>query len=161
MELQDLKFALIFQKLIDIEKGYVNDPLDPGGETKYGISKRYHPNIDIENLTLPDAMEIYQQEYWVKPGFNKIDNIQLAEKVFIFGVNPGVKKSAVNLQLAANILGGMLDVDGIVGPQTIGFVNSYRHQLSLISAFKMLGNQWYVAKGNDRYVAGWLKRLEV
>jgi lysozyme family protein len=37
---------------------------DPGGETKWGISKRYHPNVDIKNLTLEGAKEIYWKEYW-------------------------------------------------------------------------------------------------
>ena len=47
-----------------VEGGYVNDPKDPGGETKYGISKRSHPNVDIKNLTISDAMVIYEREYW-------------------------------------------------------------------------------------------------
>lgn len=44
--------------------GYTNDPTDPGGETKYGISKREYPNVDIQGLTLPDAMAIYLSDYW-------------------------------------------------------------------------------------------------
>jgi len=27
------------------------DPDDPGGVTKYGISKRSNPDVDVENLT--------------------------------------------------------------------------------------------------------------
>jgi lysozyme family protein len=46
------------------EGGYVNDPVDPGGETKYGISKRAHPNVDIKNLTKEQAGEIYRKDYW-------------------------------------------------------------------------------------------------
>ena len=159
--ISDIRFSLIFQKLMDIEGGYVNDPNDPGGETHYGISKTYHPDVDIKKLTLQEAMEIYRNEYWLRPGFDKITNIQLAEKVFIFGVNPGVKKAGVNLQLAANVLGGCLEVDGIVGPKTIAFVNSYRHQMALVAAFKAICNKWYIDRGKQRYIAGWLKRLEV
>ena len=33
------------------EKGYVNDPADPGGETNWGISRRAYPHLDIANLT--------------------------------------------------------------------------------------------------------------
>ena len=47
-----------------IDPGYVNDPRDPGGETKFGISKRAHPNEDITNLTYERALEIYKTEYW-------------------------------------------------------------------------------------------------
>jgi hypothetical protein len=48
------------------EGGYVNDPNDPGGETKYGISKRAHPDLDIKNLTLDEAKNIYYNDYWLK-----------------------------------------------------------------------------------------------
>ena len=43
---------------------YNNNPADPGGETKYGIAKRSHPELDIQNLSLADAMSIYLSEYW-------------------------------------------------------------------------------------------------
>jgi lysozyme family protein len=41
------------------EDGYVNDPQDPGGETRYGISKRFHPKVDIKALTKDQASGIY------------------------------------------------------------------------------------------------------
>ncbi len=48
-----LKFTLSWKG------GLVNDPNDPGGETKYGISKRAYPELDIANLTLEQAKGIY------------------------------------------------------------------------------------------------------
>ena len=50
------------------EGGYDNDPDDPGGETKFGIDKRSHPDVDIRNLTREDATTIYWRDYWVKHG---------------------------------------------------------------------------------------------
>ena len=50
------------------EGGYDDDPDDPGGETKYGIDRRSHPNVDIRNLTREAATAIYWREYWVKYG---------------------------------------------------------------------------------------------
>ena len=44
---------------------YENDKDDPGGETRWGIDKRSHPNVDIKNLTEEQAMEIYWNE-WLK-----------------------------------------------------------------------------------------------
>lgn len=47
-----------------LRDGYVNDPDDSGGETKYGISKRSFPKEDIKNLTLGRALELYYKYYW-------------------------------------------------------------------------------------------------
>lgn len=52
--------------LIELEGGYSNHPGDPGGETKYGISKRAFPNEDIKNLTKQRAYELYKEHYWDK-----------------------------------------------------------------------------------------------
>lgn len=40
------------------------DPSDPGGTTRYGISQRAHPDLDIENLTEEQAKDIAHEEYW-------------------------------------------------------------------------------------------------
>lgn len=52
--------------------GYTNDPKDPGGETKFGVAKRSHPNLDIPNLTLSQAMDCYYNDYWLKFGCEKL-----------------------------------------------------------------------------------------
>jgi lysozyme family protein len=59
-------FSAAFAIIVGAEGGYVNDPRDPGGETKYGISKRSYPNEDIANLTLERAQEIYRRDFWDK-----------------------------------------------------------------------------------------------
>ena len=48
------------------------DPQDPGGTTKYGISQRHHPEVDVENLTEEQAKKIYFEEYWVKAECEKL-----------------------------------------------------------------------------------------
>lgn len=45
---------------------YENDPDDPGGETKWGIDKRSHPDVDIPSLTQAGATQIYYDSYWAK-----------------------------------------------------------------------------------------------
>lgn len=47
-----------------VEGGYVNNPKDPGGETKFGISKRAYPSLDIKSLTLDTAIQLYYNNYW-------------------------------------------------------------------------------------------------
>jgi hypothetical protein len=63
-----INFDKAFEITVGLEGKYSNDPNDPGGETKYGISKHYHPNEDIYNLTLARAKEIYLNEYWAPAG---------------------------------------------------------------------------------------------
>lgn len=47
------------------EGGYTPGiPDDPGGETNFGISKRAFPDLDIKNLTIDQAKEIYRKHYW-------------------------------------------------------------------------------------------------
>lgn len=57
-----------FRRALDFtlawEGGYVNDPADPGGETRFGISKRAYPDEDIKGLTLARASELYEHDYW-------------------------------------------------------------------------------------------------
>lgn len=47
-----------------LDDGYVHDPHDPGGETKYGISQRAYPKLNIPNLSLGEALNIYYKDYW-------------------------------------------------------------------------------------------------
>lgn len=55
------------------EGGYVNDPRDPGGETKFGISKRAYPALDIKSITEEQAKGIYKRDYWDKAGCGALD----------------------------------------------------------------------------------------
>ena len=70
-EIQDMPildtFEEIIDKVIEHEGGYVNDPDDPGGETKYGIAKKSNPDVDIANLTIEEAKKIYYGEADPRP----------------------------------------------------------------------------------------------
>jgi lysozyme family protein len=44
---------------------YENDKDDPGGETRWGIDKRSHPNLEIKNITEEEAISVYWSE-WLK-----------------------------------------------------------------------------------------------
>lgn len=84
---EGLKFVLKWEG-----QDYVDDPSDPGGETKYGISKKAHPNEDIKALTKERALEIYVQDYWVPAG---CDTIPYPYNVAVFdtAVNCGVSRA--------------------------------------------------------------------
>jgi lysozyme family protein len=72
---------------------------DQGGRTKYGISSRGHPNVDIDKLTLNDAAKIYKRDYWDAYGLDKLakKNPQLAAATFDTFVNhpPAFAKKAL------------------------------------------------------------------
>lgn len=80
--------------------GYTNDPQDPGGETKWGISKRAHKDLDIKNLMLDTAFTIYKQDYYDIYKQFKNDPLTLddepvsfAVSIFDSGVNCGVNRT--------------------------------------------------------------------
>lgn len=85
-----------FDKAIEFvlrwEGGYSNDPNDPGGETKFGISKRSYPELDINKLTLKKAKEIYYQNYWLKCG---CDTLPFPFNIVVFdtAVNMGRRRA--------------------------------------------------------------------
>ena len=66
MSFFDQAFALV----VGAEGGYVCDPNDPAGATKYGISQRAYPSLNIQSLTLDDAKAIYQRDYWAPLGLD-------------------------------------------------------------------------------------------
>lgn len=61
---EDKEFAKCVAFILEREGGYVKDPKDPGGETKYGISKKAFPDLNIRILTKEEASEIYYNKYW-------------------------------------------------------------------------------------------------
>lgn len=112
-------FDSSFDRVFGHEQGYNNDPNDPGGETKYGISKRSYPDLDIKNLSRERTKSIYFEDFW-----DKIDGENLpaglAFQLFDFAVHSGVKPAIRSLQ---KILG--VTVDGIMGEKTLGGINHW------------------------------------
>lgn len=98
------------------EGGYDNDPDDPGGETKYGIDKRSHPNEDIKNLTHDRAEQIYWEQYWLPMHCDALPK-PVGEVVFNIAVNCGASRAAKWLQ--QSIYSPSVVVDGRIGPKTI------------------------------------------
>lgn len=98
-------FDISVMRTLKEEGGYVNDPKDKGGETKYGIAKRYHPNTDIKNLTVDGAKAIYKAEYWNPIKGDSIKDQSLADSVFDFGVIAGTGRALQFAQKAAAAAG--------------------------------------------------------
>jgi lysozyme family protein len=119
----DLNAALEFVLGDSIEGGYVSNPADPGGETKFGICKRSYPNLDIEHLTRDGARAIYARDYWTPILGDELPDV-VALVSFDCAVNQGVS-SAVKVLQEALVNQGYLPedaVDGRHGSQTLGAV---------------------------------------
>lgn len=91
--------------ILEHEGGYVNNPKDPGGETNFGISKRYHPTEDIKNMSVERAKQIYKAEYWKGIGGDLIESQAVADSVFDFAVNKGPSYAMETAKKAAAALG--------------------------------------------------------
>ena len=135
------------------EGGYVNDPKDSGGETKYGISKRAYPHVDIKNLTKLMATAIYKKDYYDKLKIDSITDDLLALHLFDFGVNAGVGRATRMLQIAADV-----HADGIIGRDTINAANKEGVTEKFIEARIRYYKQIGVGK-NAKFLNGWLNRV--
>ncbi len=106
-------FDLAVQIVLVKEGPLSNNALDPGGLTKFGISKKAYPNLDIANLTVDQAIEIYRQDYWTKVRGDELAWI-FALPLFDSAVNQGVGTAVRFFQAALKV-----SVDGDFGPATM------------------------------------------
>lgn len=90
-----------------------NDPNDPGGKTKFGISQKAFPDLNIDDLTLEAAKAIYRKNYWEACRCDELPS-DLAICVFDTAVNQGVGKAKRLLQICLDVV-----VDGVIGDKTI------------------------------------------
>lgn len=86
-------FDRVMAFILAEEGGYVNNPADPGGETKYGISKRAYPNLNIAALTVEDAKSIYRRDYWNVLGLDTVAKYGPALVLMNCAVNAGVRRA--------------------------------------------------------------------
>ncbi|PSH04999.1 MAG: hypothetical protein CXZ00_04465 [Acidobacteria bacterium] len=90
---------------------------DRGGVTRWGIASLYNPGVDVQNLTLNEAREIYRRKYWGPFHLDQLCDSRIAAKCADMIVNPG----PVAVKLIQRIAG--VDRDGCIGPVTIGKLN--------------------------------------
>lgn len=127
--------------VLSLEGGPTNHQWDPGGETAYGISKRYWPNYWVGGVpTFELAQQFYYYEFWVPLNCPSIECVPVATELFEAGVNCGIGTAGCFLQKAYNLIrpDGWADllVDGAVGPKTIAAVNrvTHKYQDALLAA---------------------------
>lgn len=150
-----MTFDEAFEILIGHEGGYSNNLRDKGGETKYGISKASYPNVNIKELTLEDAKEIYLRDYWNKCHLNSVPE-GLRFDMFDMAVNSGTMTSVKILQRAV----GVID-DGIFGLRTAAAVNSFNTTTDeLRMRFNAYRLMYYTNLSDfDVFGKGWVRRV--
>ncbi len=99
-----LEFNKIFAFTYQWEKGLVNNPNDPGGLTKDGISDKSDGKLDgkfegtpIEQLTYVQETAIYKTKYWDACRCDSLKS-DVAAAVFDTAVNCGVARAVIWLE---------------------------------------------------------------
>jgi lysozyme family protein len=139
--------------VLEVEGGLSNSSWDNGGLTKFGISKKAYPNLDIATLTRDQAIQIYHNDYWRRCRCDELP-FPLALVVFDSAVNQGTGAAAKFLQLALGVT-----ADGVIGGQTLKAVKSADNKKTLIGFMAERAirypdyDDWDVAK------RGWMRRL--
>lgn len=143
--------------IMDIEGGsrMTDDPRDAGGQTRYGISKKFHPDVDVANLDKSRAWEWYDRNLWQKVRGNDLPKA-VGLCLFDTMVNP-CKVPAVKLLQGA--LG--VEKDNVFGNQTLAAVKA-ADQRKLVEAILTSRLRNYLSKNDaaeETYELGWATRV--
>lgn len=151
------QFNLAFDRLIGHEGGYVYHPDDPGGETKFGITRRTAREQGYTgsmcDLTREEARKIYKTAYWDRA---KADNYDFAigYQLFDAAVNHGIGTAIRLLQRAV----GVAD-DGVVGQVTLNAINS-KTVSDVLALFNAERLEFYTKLSTwSSFGKGWSRRI--
>ncbi len=150
-------FAPFFDRLMQHEGGYVNHPNDPGGETKWGVTKRvarqYGYKGSMKKLPKATANKIAEQLYWDKVRGGELDKA-IAWQVLDASYNHGVKRAVKFLQKAVGV-----PADGMIGDVTIKAVQA-RDKNDVILCFNAERLEFYARLRTFRtFGRGWTRRV--
>ena len=129
-----MNFDDAFKLVVGHEGGFTDDAKDTGNctsgkvgvgklnGTKYGISAAAYPTLDIKNITLDHAKEIYKRDYWLKYHCEKVpSDARFSYFDALVNSGPGGKTrqgAVIWLQKALGVT-----ADGIIGNKTIAALN--------------------------------------
>lgn len=113
---------------------FINDPKDPGGPTKYGITlktinmyKKCTLNC-LKNMTFQDASKFYKENFWHQYGADHIKNKNLAINLLLAQVNLGPYRPSMLLQKVTNdFCHSKLEIDGIIGQKSVKAINNCQY----------------------------------
>ncbi|HVA69678.1 MAG TPA: glycosyl hydrolase 108 family protein [Candidatus Binataceae bacterium] len=159
-------FVRAVGRLLVDEGGYVDNPEDPGGATKFGISQRDYPELDIKALTREAAAAIYFRDWWERYRFSDLSGA-IGAKLFDLSVNMGPDHAAKCLQRASRACGRPVVEDGVLGPASLRAIRAV-NQLALMAAFRSEAAGYYRAiaalergrrdDADREFLQGWINR---
>ncbi len=179
------KVSDIAAEIVAREGGFIDDPNDPGGPTKYGVTlatlrrlgidltcDRLVDKADLRALSREQAVQLFVEHYFEKPRLSALPEA-LQPSVFDMYVNSGSNAVKI-LQRLINDMGGDIDVDGTLGPQTIAAVVQVAEANAtlLADAYGIARRNYYYRLGDARPASrkfvrrkdggkgGWILRAE-
>jgi len=175
----------IAKEIVAREGGFVNDPDDPGGATKYGVTigtlrrlgldKTGDGRVtvaDVRALTRADAEKIFIQHYYRRPRIDRLPE-PLRATVFDMYVNAGSNAVKI-LQRLLRKMGHNISVDGAIGPKTIAAAKAAYAEAPdyLADAYGIERRNYYFRLADSRPASrkyartraggkgGWIRRAE-
>lgn len=144
--------------VIDRLEGGGSVVTDTGGLTRWGISKRAHPDVDVASLSRSGALAIYHSRYWEA----------IRGDLLPRGLDLALFDAAVNMgpPTAVKLLQRVLRVkdDGIVGPETLKAIHDFRPASELRAQYNGLRIRTYFDLARSKpiyqqYLFGWVCRM--
>lgn len=175
----------IASEIVEREGGFVDDPDDPGGATKFGVTihtmRRLGLDItgdgavnraDVKALSKRRAIEIFVGHYFEKPRIGMVPEV-LQPSLFDMYVNAGVQ-AVRTLQSLLREMGFDIAVDGAIGPQTSAATHdaSQPEPVLLRDAYGVARRNYYFRLADKRVPlrkyartragdkGGWIRRAE-
>lgn len=186
----EVRWQALLRRILVVEGGFVDDPADRGGTTKYGISLRFLKAVgkidanrdgfadldlnfdtvidgqDIRALSPEQAGDLFLKHFYLGPGFWVIPQ-PFDAALFDQAVNGGTTAAVKILQRALNALGPpTLKVDGALGNLTQAkLVEQMRQGKPVLQFVRMEAAERYRAivaadASQQRFLRGWLRRAE-
>lgn len=179
------QIAEIAREIVEREGGYVNDPDDPGGATKFGVTHHTMRRLgmdldgngvidsrDVKRLSRDEATQIFIRHYFEGPGIGKLPEA-LHASVFDMYVNAGGNAVKI-LQNLLCAMGQKVAVDGVIGPQTVeaSWRAAQEAPEHLADAYGIARRNYYFRLADNRPASrkyarsrsggkgGWIKRAE-
>ena len=175
----------IAEEIVAREGGYVNDPDDPGGATKYGVTigtmRRLGLDLtgdgrvdvaDVRALSREQAVDIFITHYFERPRIAEMP-AALQPSLFDMYVNAGGNAVKILQRLLVD-MGYPVGVDGVIGPQTIGAAAkaAVPDGVALSDSYGVARRNYYFRLADRRVASrkyartragtkgGWIKRAE-